>query len=236
MRHLLLSLFAALFLFACGSPIGNNTTTDITPTSTTTHSPTYQSGDLIFVSLPLTYRPSMPPDSISLIMSQIDAPTQCIHVAIVERLDDSIFIIDASLKHGVARYPLHQFLSEWTLRNGQLPILQLMRLHDTLNTHHFISNATNYLGQPYDTDLDIHNNAQYCSELVRNSFVTTSGDTLFAITPIDFTEGRDTLSPYWAHLLSTLKTTSPQGKPGILPEQIKKDSRLYTIGIITSAE
>ena len=230
MRQIIVLLATVLMLAACKSPVSNTTST-----SENSNIP-YQSGDLLFVSLPLNFGLSLPPDSVSLIMSQTDTPTQCIHVAIIEREDDSVFVIDATIKHGVARYPLDEFLADFTLSNGGLPILQLMRLADSSDGTLFVSNAKKYIGQPYDIDFNLGNDAQYCSELVRNAYVTPSGDTLFPTLPIDFTEGHGTLSRYWNNIFGLLKCQSPQGKPGLLPSDIKNDSRLHTVTMITSAE
>lgn len=230
MRQIIVLIVAVLMLAACKSPVSN------TPATSENSNIPYQSGDILFVSLPLNFGLSLPPDSVTLIMSQTDAPTQCIHVAIIEREDDSVFVIDATIKHGVARYPLNEFLADFTLSNGGLPILQLMRLADSSNGSLYVANAKKYIGQPYDVDFTLGNGAQYCSELVRNAYVTPSGDTLFPTLPIDFTEGHGTLSRYWNDIFSLLKCDSPQGKPGLLPIDIKNDSRLHTVSMITSAE
>ncbi|MBQ4376317.1 MAG: hypothetical protein II793_01310 [Bacteroidales bacterium] len=234
MRNICLLLVATALLFAACKT--NNKPTADTTTAQTTDMPC-QTGDLLFVSLPLSYGLGLSADSVDIVMSQIDAPTQCIHVAIIERQEDSIFIIDATAKRGVARYPLADFLADFTLPNGGLPILQLMRLKDNSEAEHFIANAKQYIGQPYDTDFTLGNNAQYCSELVRNSFVTTAGDTLFPTLPIDFTEGRETLSRYWGELFALLKCTNPQGNIGLMPHDIMHDTLLQAIGTLpTSAE
>ena len=189
-------------------------------------------GDLLFVSLPLDYGLSLTPDSVEAMMQAVrdsGGATQCIHVAMLEVAGDSTFIIDATARRGVARYPLEDFLSDFTLNGGTLPVLQVMRLDEDADGERYVANAKRYIGRSYDFDFRLDNEAQYCSELVRNAYVTAAGDTLFALGVMDFGEGRGQLSRYWQDLAAVLHCTIPQDGCGILPYDILKDPRLRKV-------
>ena len=108
-----------------------------------------KTGDLVFVGIPADYSldESEMDGAISAATGSKDA-LNLIHVAILEVGKDTTWIIDATIKHGVARYPLDEFLADFTLSNGGLPILQLMRLADSSNGSLYVANAKKYIGQP----------------------------------------------------------------------------------------
>lgn len=190
-------------------------------------------GDLVFVLLPIDYSLSLTPDSVALLMQeQTDSSVmQCIHVAMVEARGDSTFIVDATARRGVACYPLADFVETFTLKGGELPIFKVMRLAEGDEGARFIANAKRYEGRPYDVDFCLDNDAQYCSELVRNAFVAANGDTLFALSAMDFGEGRGALSRYWNDLAAALGCTIPQGQCGITPYDIMHDARLRIVHV-----
>ena len=81
-----------------------------------------RSGDLIFVGLPLDYKAE--PDSMAAAISSatsVEGALNLIHVAMAEVEADSVWIIDATIAHGVDRHPLDTFLADFTLRDGTMP-------------------------------------------------------------------------------------------------------------------
>lgn len=81
-----------------------------------------QNGDLIFVGLPLGYdaETGSMDEAISSATGE-DGALNLIHVAIAEVQADSIWIIDATIAHGVDRHPLDTFLKDFTLKDGSYP-------------------------------------------------------------------------------------------------------------------
>ena len=81
-----------------------------------------QNGDLIFVGIPMDYKAetgSMD-EAISSATGE-EGALNLIHVAIAEVKADSVWIIDATIAHGVDRHPLDTFLKDFTLRDGSYP-------------------------------------------------------------------------------------------------------------------
>ena len=190
-----------------------------------------QNGDLIFVGLPFDF--SLDNDSTHItkaIASATGDSTNYIHVAIVEVLDDSLWIIDATLKHGVDRYPIDTFLCDFTLNNGQLPLMQVMRLKDTTGIGGFIQNARKHCGSGYNITFLPNRKEQYCSELVRNSYVTLQGDTLFQQSPMNFLSPDGTMPIYWTQLFAQMNMEVPQGVMGTNPNAMSKEKILISVG------
>ena len=131
-----------------------------------------QTGDLVFVGLPLNYsldEGSMD-EAISTATGSPDS-LNLIHVAIAEVTADSTWIIDATIKHGVDRHPLDTFITDFTLRDGSLPVFIIKRLKDPSKAAGFVENAKRFLGQAYDLHFMPGNDSLYCSELVRDSYI-----------------------------------------------------------------
>ncbi len=153
-----------------------------------------------------------------------------IHVAILEVSGDSIWIVDATIKRGVARYPLQDFFKDFTLNDGGMPQLSVMRPRvSAAQAQRFVSNARQFAGMPYDVDFLMDNDAMYCSELVYDAYVTDNGEHLFSVGTIDFLSADGTVPLYWRQIFELLQRDIPQGRPGIMPADVAASHRLGSV-------
>lgn len=191
-----------------------------------------QTGDLVFVALPLDYDLKASSDMISAIMASTSDTSELnyIHVAIAEVDDDNVWIIDATLKHGVDRYPLDTFLSDFTLPNGKYPIFDIMRLEDNLKAKEYVENAKKYVGREYDKYFLPDNDEQYCSELVRNSY-KNADEYIFSEYPMNFKSQDGTFPIYWQELFDYIGQPIPQGIAGTNPNAMHKEKCFNNIDI-----
>lgn len=201
-------------------------------TAACTPAETLQTGDLIFVGLPADYaqdRDSME----SAITSATGGTTglNLIHTAIVEMEGDRVWIIDATIKHGVDRHPLDTFLRDFTLRDGSLPVFEVMRLRDNSRAAEYVQNAKQYLGLPYDVYFLPDNGAMYCTELVYESYRTPDGPHHFHIAPMNFKDAGGEMPAYWTRLFARLGQEVPQGVPGTNPKAMARESILRPVDI-----
>lgn len=218
-NRLFAAVLLAVTLTACGRVSG-----DITEK--------LETGDLIFVGIPMDY--SLEDDTMASAITESTgngSELNLIHVAIADVVRDSIWIIDATIKHGVDRHPLDTFLTDFTLKDGTLPVFEIKRLKDNSLAETFVENAKQYLGQPYDSAFLPDNGAMYCSELVHDSYVTPDGEYIFSEAPMNFKDQDGNMPLYWEQLFAMLGMPVPQGINGTNPQQMSKDEVLRPVDV-----
>lgn len=212
MKHLYIPILMLLLLASCR------------PAQRPPEAVRVQKGDIILVSLPMDYwaeklpaeaRPACPHDE-----------PLYIHAAIADVEGDSLYIIDATLAHGVDRHPLEVFLKDFTLEDGSLPRMDVLRLKDDREAARYADQAGKLCGRAYDADFLLDNEALYCTELVRDAYVSADGDTLFGLEPITFRNPDGVTPPYWTVLFQLIQKPIPEGLPGLLPEDLMQSPLL----------
>lgn len=193
-----------------------------------------RTGDLLFVGIPGDY--TIFDDSMSgAIASATGKANQLnyIHVAVLE-VDDkgAIWIVDATLKHGVDRHPLDTFLADFTLKNGEYPQLDVMRLKQSRHAAQYVLNTRKYCGEAYDLYFMPDNDRHYCTELVYDSYVTPKGQHLFHAAPMNFKAEDGTFPPYWVQLFQLINQPIPQGELGTNPNAMAKEKCLKKVGTL----
>ena len=193
-----------------------------------------RTGDLLFVGIPVNYF------SDDYMAGAIAAATgggdslDIVHVAILEvPAPDSVFVIDATIAHGVERHPLDTLYSDFYMSRGGSPTLIVKRLKDASEKElaDWVAQAKSFAGQPYDQHFLPANGALYCSELVHESFVREDGSFLFENQPMNF-KGPDGEVPlYGRTLFGMLGEPIPQGVPGTNPQAMCESPLLEPVCI-----
>ncbi len=213
MKHLMTVIAAAAIACSC-SP--KNEVAEINGIRT---------GDLVFAGLPYSYSLDHENETEGSIAAAIAAATahdsvNYIHTAIAEVANDTLWIIDATLAHGVDRHPWEVFISDFTLKDGSEPIIRVRRLSDTTGVCSFVEAAKQYVGLPYDLSFREGNDAYYCTELVRASYVTPEGEHLFEAIPMNFNGPDGELPLYWRQIFERIGEPVPSGEDGTNPNQM----------------
>ena len=147
------------------------------------------------------------------------------HVAIIQVDQAGIpWVIDATPKRGVSRYPLDSLVQA----NSGAAFL-VKRLKDTTGVSRFVENALRFVGNPYDLTFLPDNDAFYCSELVRDAYRRPDGSYLFDAAPMNFLSSDGFLPPYWEELFERLDMPVPQGLPGTNPQDMSQSPLLRDI-------
>lgn len=190
-----------------------------------------RSGDLIFVGLPVGYdaQTGSMDAAISASTGQ-EGALNLIHVAIAEVKADSIFIIDATIAHGVDRHPLDTFLKDFTLADGSYPEFIVKRVKGA-DADAAVERAKTFCGRSYDVYFLPDNEELYCSELVQKSYLDAAGNPVFESDPMNFKAPDGTLPPYWERLFGLLGMEVPQGLPGTNPQRMSQAGVLYEIPV-----
>ena len=177
---------------------------------------TLRSGDLIFVGLP----------------SDTQAGEDSMSSAIAEVADDGVWIIDATLRHGVDRHPLDTFLTDFTRHDGSYPAFLVKRLKDPGRAAECIQKAKAFLGEPYDSVFLADNGAHYCSELVRDSYRSADGGYLFEQQPMNWKNDQGEIPAYWERLFAGMGMAVPQGEPGTNPQEMARSALLRDVDVV----
>ena len=153
------------------------------------------------------------------------------HVAIIQAdKAGSPWVIDATPKRGVSRYPLDSLIQA----NPGATLL-VKRLKDTTGVSQFVGNALRLLGAPYDLAFLPDNDAYYCSELVCEAYRRPDGSFLFEEKPMNFLAPDGSLPPYWKDLFARLDMPVPQGVPGTNPQDMSLSPLLRDVPISLTA-
>ncbi len=225
LRHAIILAAAALALcLSCGHSAGRRP---------------FRSADLVFVKIPSGYSlgDGTMSEAITSSTSGADSSRMTIHIAILEVAGDSTWIIDATIKRGVARYPLDTFLTDFRLKDGSLPVLAVKRPDVSAGqARQFVENAKKFIGQPYDVHFLPDNGAMYCSELVYNSYILPDGTHLFKERPMNFLSPDGEMPQYWTQLFALLGQEVPQGVMGTNPQDMSEDPSLRDVGRLDTGE
>ncbi len=190
---------------------------------------TLKTGDLVFVGIPMDY--SLDNGSMdAAIASATGNPDSLnlIHVAIAEVDAEGKWIIDATIKRGIDRHPLDTFVTDFTLKDGSLPVFIVKRLKDPSKAAEYVANTRKYLGRPYDLHFMPSDDSLYCSELVRDCYVGTDGEYVFDTVPMNFKDADGEFPLYWRQLFERLQAPIPQGLPGTNPQDMSKSPALVS--------
>lgn len=151
-----------------------------------------------------------------------------VHVAILEVRGDSTWVIDATMKRGVARYPLDTLLHDYLPADGLVPVLVVKRLREGFREE-FIERAKSFVGAPYDYYFMPDNGKMYCSELVQECYRGPAGEYLFDSKPMNFKDSDGRFPAYWLQLYAGLGEPVPQDMPGTNPQDMSESPLLEDV-------
>ena len=154
-----------------------------------------------------------------------------IHTAILE-VDSlgAVWVIDATLAHGVDRHPLDTLLADFTLhRPGAVETFEVWRLKDNRDAGRFVEQAKTMVGEPYDVYFRPANNCHYCTELVYDVYVDGDGHPIFDTVPMNFRDKEGNMPVYWERLFAKLGEEVPQGVPGTNPQMMRESPKLVKV-------
>ncbi len=93
-----------------------------------------------------------------------------------------------------------------------------------------MENIKQYSGEEYDVDFMIDNGKHYCSELIYDAYVK-DGKHVFELGKVDMRNSKGTIPIYWIHLFDKIGRSLPQGKVGIMPQQMYDEVVLRKVNV-----
>ena len=182
--------------------------------------PRVETGDLLFVGIPMNYGDGDMAQAIADATSSGDS-INFIHTAILEvDENDAVWVIDATIAHGVDRHLLDTLFSDFTLHRGGTATFEVMRLKDNSNAVAYVEQAKVFLGEPYDHYFMTFNGWHYCTELISDAYVNADGHRWFEPQPMNFKNQEGEYPSYWVRLFDSLGEPIPQGELGTNPQDI----------------
>lgn len=179
-----------------------------------------ETGDLLFVGIPMNYGDGYMAQAIADATSSGDT-VNFIHAAILEvDENDAVWVIDATIAHGVDRHPLDTLFSDFTLHRGGTATFEVMRLKDNVNAAAYVAQAREFLGEPYDHYFMTFNGRHYCTELISDAYVDADGHRWFEPQPMNFKNKEGEYPSYWVSLFDSLGEPIPQGELGTNPQDL----------------
>lgn len=148
---------------------------------------------------------------------------QYTHVAMVESLGqrDTVWIIDATQKHGVSRRP-------YIFKIDNHPDVYRVDFRAAFYADDAIRRAHSFIGQPYDNAFLPDNGALYCSELIYECYrhIADSDTHLFESKPMNWRDANGKLPDYWKKHFEKLGIPIPEGVPGTNPTDLSRSPLL----------
>lgn len=188
-----------------------------------------QTGDLLFIGIPMEYNIETGMASAIADATGGNGELNYIHTAILERDEQGkVWVIDATLKHGVHRHPLDTLKKDFTLKDGSSPVYEVFRLKDNSRAAEYVENSKKYIGEPYDEYFTHDNGRHYCTELVYDSYVNEDGH-VFTARPMNFKNSDGEFPVYWEQLFAILGQPIPQDQPGTNPQDMHNESVLKKV-------
>lgn len=145
---------------------------------------------------------------------------QYTHVAIVESVGDTVWIIDATPQNGVSRRPYLRSFKD---------IPDVHRLEDRSDVDSALIRARSFIGMPYDNAFLPDNRAFYCSELIYECFLNDDSQEnrhLFEAKPMNWRNADGELPKYWVKHFKKLKMAVPEGVMGTNPTDLSRSPLL----------
>ncbi len=146
------------------------------------------------------------------------------HVGIVKHEGDAVYVIEANSPEGVVKTFLNDFMNEAGHLNNR-PLVAVGRLKPQYRylIPNAMENAEDMIASPYDFAFDEENNAYYCTELVRFSYLDSLGNPIFQPLAMSF-KNKETgeTDPYWIKHFLGIEKEIPEGKPGTNPVDMAK--------------
>ena len=106
-----------------------------------------------------------------------------------------------------------------------------MRMKDTTGISASVSRAKAFTGLKYNFGFTPCDSALYCTELVRDSYLTPAGEYIFNEAPMNFLAPDGTMPVYWEQLFDILGIPIPQGVPGTNPKAMSEEACLKKVNV-----
>lgn len=146
------------------------------------------------------------------------------HVGIVKFENKDVYVIEATPSEGIIQTLLYEFMQKAEKRKGK-PLIVVGRVKPEYQyiVPLAVEKAGDQLGRPYDYAYEEGNDAYYCTELIRFSYLDSLRNPIFPAIAMTFkNKGTGETEEYWEKHFAGLQLEIPEGKPGTNPVEMAK--------------
>ncbi|MDO5664144.1 MAG: YiiX/YebB-like N1pC/P60 family cysteine hydrolase [Bacteroidia bacterium] len=148
------------------------------------------------------------------------------HVGIVKFVEKDVYVIEATTSDGIIQTLLYEFMQKAEKQKGK-PLVAVGRVKPEFQyiVSLAVEKAEEQLGRPYDYAYEEGNDAYYCTELVRFTYLDSLRNPIFPALAMTF-KNKETgeTEAYWEKHFAGLQLEIPEGKPGTNPVDMSKSS------------
>lgn len=149
------------------------------------------------------------------------------HIAIVERKNNKINILDASIKNGSSKSSLKEFLKN---HYDTKVVLYRLKPQYQYSISAALLKANSMLGKPYNTAYILNENSYYCSDFIERSFRKAN---IFELKPMTFINPKTgKTDEFWKEFYKNLGVEVPEGKLGCNPNGLSKSNKIEKIKVL----
>ncbi|MFY0674075.1 MAG: hypothetical protein JXQ87_11745 [Bacteroidia bacterium] len=139
------------------------------------------------------------------------------HVALVFEIGDSLFVIDATPKKGVAIRSIQDFMIEESANRNSIDLYRTKLIPSQIDKG--LEKISKYVGLPYNHAYLLTDTAFYCSQLIHEAFAEYK---VFNMEPMTFKSEGETLE-FWKEYYENLGIAIPEGVSGCNPNGMAAD-------------
>lgn len=151
------------------------------------------------------------------------------HVGLIERSNDSIYVLHAAPTGGSQRESLTQFYQARKKDANEIVLYRLKNQYKK-SIPDAIQQAKKMLGKPYNWEYILNEETYYCSDYVERAF---RKDAIFEMIPMNFkNKSTGTFDQFWIDFYSQRNLAIPQDEPGTNPNQLSNSPKLKPVGLL----
>ncbi|MBC7556562.1 MAG: hypothetical protein H7195_06335, partial [Chryseobacterium sp.] len=149
------------------------------------------------------------------------------HIAIIERKNNGVNVLEASIKNGSSKTPYKEFIKN---HNDAKVILYRLKPQFQYAIPDALLKANSMLGKPYNISYILNEDSYYCSDFIERSFRNA---TVFELKPMTFINPKTgKTDTYWQSFYDTLGLNVPEGKMGCNPNGLSHSEKIEKIKVL----
>jgi hypothetical protein len=148
------------------------------------------------------------------------------HIGILEKVNNSFYVLHAAPKGGSQKQPLKDFIKEQA-QEGQKVVVYRLKPQYQNAVPEAVEKAETMVGKPYNFNYVLDENSYYCSDFIERAF---RKDHIFKLEPMTFIDPKTgQTNEFWTEFYKKKNLKVPEGEPGCNPNGLAGSDKLERI-------